>query len=351
MLALLVFLIVLILISVISFLTSVYSTSTATTTIFIAPTHQIFVTNLASDSVSVINASNDVVVKTIEGLSRPEGIAVSPNGAQVVITNSGNDTVSVVNTLTDSIIKNITVGHYPDSVAFSPEGNSVYVLNKENGTISVINTTTYTVTNTTHGVGDAPTGIAVSPDGKQIFIAAEGYVAVINTTNYNIVNYTDTYIYNLSLGSYTGIMPYDIVISPNGEEAFVSSISGSQVYVINTKTYNVIKTILIGFTSDPDGSEIAISPYGTQVIVAGTNTVMNAPNLDGTVFMINTTTYNITKTLSRIETPYAIAFSPNGSNIYVSDYGTKYIYVLNSTTLSITNTINVGELPSGIVVT
>ncbi len=45
---------------------------------------------------SVINTSTNTVVNTVPVGTRPQGIAVSPDGSHVYVANSGSNTVSVI---------------------------------------------------------------------------------------------------------------------------------------------------------------------------------------------------------------------------------------------------------------
>ena len=82
-------------------------------------------------------------------------MAVSPNGLKVYVANMDSNTVSVIDTATNTVSATVTVGSGPVGVAVSPNGLKVYVANWGSNTVSVINTATNAVT-TTVGVGDAP---------------------------------------------------------------------------------------------------------------------------------------------------------------------------------------------------
>jgi YVTN family beta-propeller protein len=70
------------------------------------------------------------------------GIAVSPNGSTVYVGDSeaNNNDIFVINTSTDTITQTVPVGNEADAVAVSPDGKYVYVANLNTGTVSVIYT-------------------------------------------------------------------------------------------------------------------------------------------------------------------------------------------------------------------
>ena len=81
------------------------------------------------------------------------------------------------------------VGNYPCGVAVTPDGKKVYVANNEDNTTSVIDTTTNTVTATVP-VGTYPSGVAVGPDGTKVYVASSAYME--NLTYSSTVSVIDT---------------------------------------------------------------------------------------------------------------------------------------------------------------
>ncbi|WP_445165919.1 VCBS domain-containing protein [Mycolicibacterium sp. Dal123E01] len=133
---------------------------------------------VSTSGVSVINTATRSVVATIPLSSRPLFLAVSPDGSMIYVTNSttgtgdaiepGN-TVSVISTATNTVTATITVGDYPSDVAFSPDGKFAYVTNAYSGTVSVIDTATNTVTHTI-SAAMSPGFVTVSPDGHTAYV-------------------------------------------------------------------------------------------------------------------------------------------------------------------------------------
>ncbi len=68
----------------------------------------------------------------------------------------------MIATATNRVVKTITVGTDPVGVAVTPDGKHVYVASSGSNTVAVIATATNTVVKTVT-VGDNPGGIAIMP--------------------------------------------------------------------------------------------------------------------------------------------------------------------------------------------
>jgi YVTN family beta-propeller protein len=80
------------------------------------------------------------------------------------------------------------VGNRPLGVAVTPDGSNIYIANNNSptfsrpGTVSVIDTATNTVIGSAIPVGISPDGVAVTPDGSKVYVSNGGSnISVINT--------------------------------------------------------------------------------------------------------------------------------------------------------------------------
>jgi YVTN family beta-propeller protein len=97
-----------------------------------------------------------------------------------------NGTVSVIDTATTppSVVATVGMGNEPAGVAVTPDGKQVYVTNFNSNTVSVIDTASNIVVATV-GVGLGPVGVAITPDGKHAYVTNNFFnfsVSVIDTT-------------------------------------------------------------------------------------------------------------------------------------------------------------------------
>ncbi len=91
-------------------------------------------TNLNSNTVSVVDTATNSVLGAIDVGSEPNGVAVSPNGSTVYVADYGSGSVSAINT-ESPLVATINVGRFPISVAVIPNGTSVYSVGNFHDTV------------------------------------------------------------------------------------------------------------------------------------------------------------------------------------------------------------------------
>jgi YVTN family beta-propeller protein len=146
----------------------------------VLPTHaalvangtRLYVTNTAEDTVSANNTSTPTLVTAI---SLPPGskpaFVHTTESANVYVANSGNNTVSVINATSNVVTATVAVGSNPSAMAELPNGQKLYVLNKGSGDVTVINTIDDTVATTIALPGaSSPSWIAARSDSSRVYV-------------------------------------------------------------------------------------------------------------------------------------------------------------------------------------
>ncbi len=287
----------------------------------------LYVTNNADNTVSVVDPLSGKLVTTIQGFNGPLGVTGTPDGSKAYVTNSGPTpgTVSVINTGTNQITKTITVGSAPTGVDLSPDGQHLYVTNQNDGTLSIIATSTDTVS-ATIWVGGSPVGIAVTPDGGHAYIADFPSTVKVLDTSTNQVTAT------ISDASLNG--PTLVTISPDGATVYVSDEIGNAVTIIATATNTVTGSIPVG--QIPLG--LATTSDGKLLYVAN--------GADNTVSVISTTSNSILATIAGLSGPEGLALSLDGKSIMVANTASNTISLIDISSNSITSSIAVGNMPT-----
>ncbi len=131
---------------------------------------KLYVANIGSGSVTVIDRSTDIV-KSIPTGAGAEGIDVSSDGREVWVSNRGANSVSVINAGKDQVLVTFeSGGTMPIRVKFTPDGKQAWVSNARSNSVTVFDAVTRQLLDTIV-VGAVPVGILMTPDGRRAFVA------------------------------------------------------------------------------------------------------------------------------------------------------------------------------------
>jgi YVTN family beta-propeller protein len=184
----------------------------------------------------------------------PEDLAVNPNGKTVYTLDQ--DSVVPVITRTGTAGKAILKGTDPRSMVFGPNGKTGYVLASPNEVFPVDTTTGKAGRPIFTGSGQADSwAMAILPDGRAIYVTNYGTGTVVPIS---------TATRKAGKALHVGYEPTSIAITPNGKTVYVATVDG--VFPISTATNKVGKPIRIkNFTPNA----IAISADGGTAWVSG----------------------------------------------------------------------------------
>jgi YVTN family beta-propeller protein len=282
-----------------------------------------YISNADSNTVSVIDTSNNTVVATIAVGNSPFGVAINPDGTRAYVANAFSSDISVIDTSNNTVIATVALANTPYGVAITPDGTRAYVTNPVSNSVSVIDTSNNTVV-ATIAVGSIPYGVAITPDGSRAYITnnQEDSVSVIDTS-------TNTVVATVPVGTF----PYGVAVNPDGTRVYLANEFSGDVSVIDTSTNTVVATVPIG--NAPYG--VAITPNGTRAYVA--NFTSN------NVSVIDTSTNTVVATVGVGEAPYGVAITPDGTRAYVSNALSNNVSVIDTSTNTVVTTVAVESDP------
>jgi DNA-binding beta-propeller fold protein YncE len=225
----------------------------------------------------------DTCAATGDGLERPEAVAVSPDGRSVYTVSSDDEAIArfqrnlstgaltykgciksafspatCADTMPDSILMNAV------DVTVSPDGESVYVISRygDSGVYHFARNTTSGALSYRNCVGDAdfpacaanmegiddPTGVAVSADSKDVYVADFGADAVAhlrrNTTNGNLIPKecvieTDASPSDTCGDNFPGLAAADsVAVSPDGNSVYAVGAFSNAIVRFNRNSVN-----------------------------------------------------------------------------------------------------------------
>jgi YVTN family beta-propeller protein len=281
-----------------------------------------YIPDESSDSVFVVDVSEDSVIGSIQVGNNPFAVIYSQDGTKAYVENLSSSFISVISTATNTVIATIntglsgtgySVGGNPGTgnMVMSPNGSVLYASG------IAINTATDSII---MPINASP--IAISPDGEYLY-CLNGYGLE------NAVELVDISLNELIKSVPVGNYPIQGVLNADGSLLFVSNAESNTVSVINTHSFTVVATIPVG--NYP--SAMAMSPDGTQIYVCNTRS--------NSISIINTSTLQVENTINTSQGPTGVSFSPDGSVAYVTTTSRiASFYVINTATQSVARTIS-----------
>ena len=202
----------------------------------------------------------DQVAATIPVGSGPYDISISPDSSTVYVANYLGNTVSVIDAKTNTVRFTVAVGKLPISLGLTPDGRKLYVHNIYDGTVSHIETASNTVSDTFAVAGGF--GLAVSPDGTQLYVTSNQGVSIFDTATDKgagtIASYPVSYV------------PEWIAFTPDGTAAYVLNFNSVTMVLPATKT---VGKQLIDIGTQQQTSGMAICPQRQKLYVTNFSNV------------------------------------------------------------------------------
>jgi DNA-binding beta-propeller fold protein YncE len=333
---------------------------------------------MGKDTLSIVDMSKPTALKVIATIpldntiiGPPTNLAISPSRDIALVANSVNvkdkdgknvpepdDRLFVVDLTANppAVIDTLHIGQQPSGMAISPDGKLALVCDRADGTVSVLSIDGKTVKMTGSlelgKAADSCSAVAIAPDGKRALAAksADNEIAVLAIDGDKV---TDTKR-NLP----TGLFPYNVVISPDGKVALTadngnhgtSDGNADSIGVIDL-TQNPIRIVNhVAVGDSPEG--LAISPTGkiaVSVEARGSNQPTSSwfYHKGGAVSVMKISGTNVTKVgeVTVGQLPEGAVFSADGSRIYVGNFLDSDLSVLAVHGTHVTDTGKNVKLP------
>ena len=151
-----------------------------------------YVVNRASSTVSVIDLGTQTVIAVIPVDQEPVEVIVSPDGLMGYVTSTIADTVVPIDLKANAVLPSIPVGQFPRDLAITPDGKKIFVADSDSGTVSVIATGTLNVIATIAlGVNSIPSGVSITPEGRQVVVGTQQQtLRIIDANTYVVLSTT-----------------------------------------------------------------------------------------------------------------------------------------------------------------
>jgi YVTN family beta-propeller protein len=276
-----------------------------------------------------------LVIPAASPLAQTEAAPAEAGGKVLLVLNKSDDTLVFIDPATMKPVSTVAVGHGPHEVEVAKNGRVAYVANygtrpEPGNTLSVIDVPGRKVVSTIDlGEYKRPHGLAITKDGRRLYVTVEENKAAIeiDTASERI---TRTFATEQDVS-------HMCVLTPNGKKLYVANIGSESVTVIDLEKESVSQ-IEVG--EGPEG--IDVSPDGQVVWVANRS--------GGDVMIIDTKTDEVVHTMVSGEFPIRVKFTPNGQQVLVSNARGNEVAVFDAKSREKVGVIPTGEVPIGILI-
>ena len=202
----------------------------------------------------------------------------------------------------NTVVATIAVGYDAQNMVITPNGQTLYVSNIVSKNISVIDTASNTV-KTSIALGAGVNPLAITPDGQTLFAEFGGFgipttIAVISTATNTVTN---TFPAPVAVGW------FNLAVSPDGKQLWVADWFNDAIVIIDIATLTTVSTI------DWNGAPayLQFAPDGTSAYVLEENGGASNPfiKLDVASQQI---VWDVT-----IRQAVAFAIAPDGATLYI----------------------------------
>jgi YVTN family beta-propeller protein len=172
---------------------------------------------------------------------RSHMIVTTPNESKFYVTNTVSGSVSVVDRSTGEV-KVLPTGPGTEGIAISPDGKEVWAASRIDAKISIISTATDAIVAGFPSGGKEPKRMAFTPDGAQVWVtnSRSDQVTVFDT-------HTRELIASLTMAK----APSGVYFSSDGRHAYVTNANANELTFLDVASRKILGAMPVG--TDPDG--------------------------------------------------------------------------------------------------
>ena len=295
-----------------------------------------FVSNEKDNTISVIDTKKLKVIHTMKVGQRPRGIMLAKDDTWLLVCASDDNRVEVYDAKTYEFIKTLPSGPDPELFDLHPSGNPLYIANEDDNIVTVVNIDTGRI-EAEVPVGVEPEGMGVSPDGRYVVNTSE-------TTN--MAHFIDTETNETIANILVDNRPRVAQFTSDGKLLWVSAEIGGTVTIIDVETKKPIHKITFEI---PGVNADAIQPVGIRINKAGTKAFV-ALGPANRIAVINAKTFEVEKYILVGQRVWNLAFTPDEKLILTTNGTSNDVTAVDVRKERAFKSITVGRYPWGVVV-
>ncbi len=281
------------------------------------------VTSQLANELTLVDLDAGTISARIPISGAPAGIALSPDRKRAYVTRPEAQALAIVDIDARNVTASVPLPGGPLGIAVHPLAGTVFVADWYGARVFVLEPSSDgLVASGEIAVGQSPSGLAVTPDGRQLLVANReaDSVSFVDLA-------TRTEQARLSVGRH----PFGLTLSSDGTRAYTANVISNDVSVIDVPGHREIGRVTTGerpyVVALADGRGFVTDQY------SGTVTAFGLADL---------------KPLATIEVgdhPEGIATTRDGHSLIVANWGDNTLSRIDAQTLKVTATVPVSDGP------
>jgi YVTN family beta-propeller protein len=269
-----------------------------------------FITAQNGQSLDIIDLSSMKKRLSVPIEGKPAGVAVSKNGRRVFVTSPEGRFITVVDTKTGHIEQRILVKGGPLAVVVSNTGRRLYVTDFYDDMLVEIDLKTHKQRRL--AIGPKPAGLALTPDGKMLLVAAR---------DDNQIVFVDAHRFRQVDRLQVGRHPFGVTIDDDGRSAYAANVESDTVSVIDLVSRKARATLHV--ESHPYGVALASERIFVSNQHSESLSVFNAKDLTPVA------------TVKVGDYPEGICASLDGATVYVANWFSNELWAIDALSLKV----------------
>lgn len=219
---------------------------------FLPGDRELIVTSEATQRLLIVDFVKGVVDTAIAtGFPQSHMVVVSPDARWAFTTNIAPGTVSRIDLRAKKLDTSFSVGTRIEGIAITPDGKEVWVGGNTSNTVYVLDAATGAVRGTIAGFG-MPYRLGVTADGKTAVVSDPG-AEKIHLVDVATRTIRSTLEMSSAVAGTATPSPQGVILSRDGATAFVTLKAVGKVAVVDIATAKVVKLLTVGGGSDGVG--------------------------------------------------------------------------------------------------
>jgi YVTN family beta-propeller protein len=194
----------------------------------------LYVTFERSRVVGRLDPNTGKVLATIPmGMKGTRYLTLSKDESRLFAANVVSDNISVIDLERGQVDRHMIAGDFPEGMALSPDGKTLWVGSQGSNDIRVLDVTADPVIVATIPAHGAAARLAFTPDGKRVVVTcpANNLIFVFDAESHEVVE-----------SIHTNPDPYVIAMPPDGKVAYISIAGANAIAVLDLESLELTRT-------------------------------------------------------------------------------------------------------------